>query len=126
MKNIILWSLWFYVFFYVIEAKACQLSIPESYVPTFLNPPVSGHYKKCEEAPEEKCVCVENVDPWATDLIDGELVPNSDKKFARELKEKKERDDEVSKRDKRKNFKFTGKTIAELRDQMNEWLDTQR
>jgi hypothetical protein len=52
------------------EALACQLSIPESYIPTFLNPPVSGGYMKCEEKPEEKCFCVEAVDPWTSELVD--------------------------------------------------------
>lgn len=51
-------------------AQACQLSIPESYVPTFLNPPVSGHYEKCEEKPEEKCFCVDEVDPYTSELVD--------------------------------------------------------
>jgi hypothetical protein len=50
-------------------AEACQLSIPESYVPTFLNPPVSGHYMKCEEKPEEKCFCVDEVDPYTSELL---------------------------------------------------------
>ncbi len=73
MKKLIFIAITLYPF----ASFACQLSIPERYVPTFLNPPVSGHYKKCEEAPEEKCVCVENVDPWATDLIDGEHFAGS-------------------------------------------------
>ena len=50
-------------------ALACQLSIPESYIPTFLNPPVSGHYLKCEAKPEEKCFCIDNVDPWTSDFV---------------------------------------------------------
>jgi hypothetical protein len=48
---------------------ACQISIPLSYVPTFLNPPVSGHYKKCEEAPEEECLCAD-VNPYTAVLAD--------------------------------------------------------
>ena len=48
-------------------AQACQLSIPESYVPTFLNPPVSGPYMKCESEP---CHCVDNVDPYISELVD--------------------------------------------------------
>ena len=55
-------------------AQACQISIPESYVPTFLNPPVSGHYMKCEDKPEEKCFCVDSVDPWASELVDNEVI----------------------------------------------------
>lgn len=51
------------------ESLACQLSIPESYIPTFLNPPVSGHYEKCEDKPEEKCFCVDEIDPWTSDFV---------------------------------------------------------
>jgi hypothetical protein len=51
-------------------AQACQLSIPESYIPTFLAPPVSGNYMKCEDKPEEKCFCVDNVDPYISELVD--------------------------------------------------------
>lgn len=46
---------------------ACEMSIPLSYVPTFLNPPVSGHYQKC--AAKEECVCIDNVDPYISELI---------------------------------------------------------
>lgn len=52
------------------SVMACQLSIPESYVPTFLNPPVQGHYQKCEDKPEDKCICVEKADPWTSELQD--------------------------------------------------------
>ena len=48
-------------------AEACQLSIPESYISTFLAPPVSGHYMKCESEP---CHCVDNVDPYISELVD--------------------------------------------------------
>jgi hypothetical protein len=54
---------------FCFQANACQLSIPESYIPTFLNPPVSGHYMKCEEKPEEKCFCVDSVDPYTSELL---------------------------------------------------------
>lgn len=53
----------------VFQSLACQLSIPESYVPTFLSPPVSGHYMKCEDKPEEKCFCVDEVDPWTSEMV---------------------------------------------------------
>jgi hypothetical protein len=62
------------VAFQIATAKACQLSIPESYVPTFLNPPVSGHYIKCEEKPDEKCFCVDSVDPWTSELVDNVVL----------------------------------------------------
>lgn len=55
--------------FYFSQANACQPSIPESYVPTFLNPPVSGHYMKCEERPKEECFCVDEVDPWTSEMV---------------------------------------------------------
>ena len=57
----------FAITFILTDAKACQLSIPESYVPTFLNPPVSGPYMKCESEP---CHCVDNVDPYISELVD--------------------------------------------------------
>ena len=56
------------------RVEACQLSIPESYIPTFLSPPVSGHYQKCEEKPKEKCYCVEKVDPWTAEAVDNEVI----------------------------------------------------
>ena len=60
--------------FLINSALACQLSIPESYIPTFLAPPVSGGYMKCEDKPEEKCFCVEAVDPWTSELADNEVL----------------------------------------------------
>lgn len=51
-------------------ALACKLSIPERDVARFLAPPVSGHYLKCEDYPEDKCHCVEAIDPWVAELID--------------------------------------------------------
>lgn len=59
----------FVIAFIFTDAKACQISIPESYIPTFLNPPVSGHYMKCEDKPEEKCFCVDDVDPYTSELL---------------------------------------------------------
>ena len=53
------------------KAFACQLSIPESYVPTFLAPPVSGDYEKCEKEP---CHCVDKVNPYFSELIDNEVI----------------------------------------------------
>lgn len=53
---------------------ACQLSIPESYVPIFLNPPVSGAYAKCDLKPNEKCHCVEAVNSHYAELVDNEVV----------------------------------------------------
>ena len=53
---------------------ACQLSIPESYVETFLNPPVIGHYEKCEKGQAKKCFCVDAIDPWQAELVDNEVI----------------------------------------------------
>lgn len=55
-------------------ALACRLSIPESYVPTFLNPPVVGKYMSCEDAPAEKCHCVDSVNSWYAELVDNEVL----------------------------------------------------
>ena len=74
-------------------ALACQLSIPESYIPTFLAPPVSGHYEKCEEKPEEKCFCVDAVDPWTSDFVteitQDDLGINIETKVLKETESKK-------------------------------------
>ncbi len=114
MKNLI------FIFLLVsFPVLACKLSIPESYVPTFLNPPVSGHYEKCESKPSEKCVCVETVDPWINDYIDGSFVYNSDKDFQKKLKE----DAKKAAEDKCLNFSFKGSTIAALKIELNEWKD---
>jgi hypothetical protein len=48
------------------SVMSCQISIPESYVPTFLTPPVSGHYEKCEKEP---CYCVDNANPWTSEFV---------------------------------------------------------
>lgn len=104
------------------ESQACKLSIPERDISRFLAPPVSGHYLKCEDYPEDKCHCVEAVDPYASDYIDGQLIPNPDKKFARELAEKNAADAEKAQEAKCKSFSFKGKTIAELKAELNESL----
>lgn len=69
MKNILFYTV--FISLNISTALACQLSIPESYIPTFLNPPVSGHYMKCESEP---CHCVDSVDPWTYELIDNEVI----------------------------------------------------
>ncbi len=51
-------------------ALACQISIPESYVQTFLNPPVSGHYMKCEASSGERCHCVDKINPFYAEFVD--------------------------------------------------------
>ena len=61
----------FAITFILTDAKACQLSIPESYVPTFLNPPVSGGYEKCESEP---CHCVDKINPYYSELVDNEVL----------------------------------------------------
>jgi hypothetical protein len=62
------------IFAITLPSFACKLSIPESYIPTFLSPPVSGHYQKCEDKPEEKCHCVEDVDPWTSVVADNMVL----------------------------------------------------
>lgn len=126
IKIVIMIQLALYSFLFSYAAFACSLSIPERDVSRFLNPPVSGHYLKCEDYPEDKCHCVESIDPWSAELIDGELVENSDKKFQKELREKIERDERKAKEDKKKAFKFKGSTIKELRDELNEWVDSNK
>jgi len=69
MKNLFLLII-ISLLFGIYQVQACQLSIPESYIPTFLSPPVSGHYMKCESKPEEKCFCVDSVDPYTSELVD--------------------------------------------------------
>lgn len=54
-------------------SMACQLSIPSTYIPTFLSPPVIGHYEKCEDRPLDRCVCVDGVDPWTSKVVAGDL-----------------------------------------------------
>jgi len=59
------------------HAKACDQSIPLSYAPTFLAPPVSGHYMKCEAKPDEQCLCIDGIEPWYAELVD-ELNENNE------------------------------------------------
>lgn len=68
MKTLIIFTILYMSM--VFQSLACQISIPESYIPTFLNPPVSGPYMKCEDKPEEKCFCVDSVDPYTSELVD--------------------------------------------------------
>lgn len=114
----------------VNTALACKLSIPESYVSTFLNPPVSGHYEKCEDKPEEKCICVDDKDPWTHEYVEGELVVNEAKKAAREQAEKAEVEAEKQKKDRKKlalerlqSADLKGGTIAQLRAELKQVLD---
>lgn len=67
MKNLKYKHLYIILALISIDSFACQFSIPESYVPTFLNPPVSGHYEKCDSEP---CHCIDTVNPWTYALID--------------------------------------------------------
>jgi len=49
---------------------ACEMSVPLSYAPTFLAPPVNGHYEKCESKPEEQCLCIDGINSWYAELVD--------------------------------------------------------
>lgn len=115
MKYLILLLISFPVF-------ACQNSLPESEARKAIALEPNAGSKSCKDLPEEKCVCYDGIDFRDADLIDGELVHNSDKKFARELKEKNEKDAEKAKEEKCKAFSFKGATIAQLRQELNESL----
>lgn len=65
MKYLLILSL-----FIVNSALACNLAIPVSYVPTFLNPPVVGAYAKCDTAPEDQCICIDDISPYYSELVD--------------------------------------------------------
>jgi hypothetical protein len=71
MKNI------FFILLFVLttfEALSCETSIPVSYVPTFLAPPVVGAYQKCDARPEEQCLCIDNVSPYYAELADNVVL----------------------------------------------------
>lgn len=55
----------------ISNSYACQISISESYVQTFLNPPVSGAYPKCESEP---CHCVDKINAWHAELVDNAVL----------------------------------------------------
>jgi hypothetical protein len=110
-------------------ALACQLSIPEGYIPTFLNPPVSGHYQKCDEA-KEVCKCVDDVDPWISEYVtvfeQNELGVNIEKKVFRVSEAKKaayeaskiakEEAESVKEAKKQEAIKFIEDNIEEIKD----------
>lgn len=109
---------------------ACQLNLPESEVRRALNPPVSGHYVLCDEKTSEKCYCMDSIDPYTYDLIDGQLVYNSDKAFAlklalekaeaarlQALAEKKAAEEYIE------SFEPKGNSIAALKAEMKQLAD---
>jgi hypothetical protein len=130
----------FLIAFQVAESFACQLSIPESYVPTFLNPPVSGHYQKCESEP---CYCVDNVDPWISEFvtefsqddfginIETKVLKESpirkaayeDAKLAEKKAEEDKVDDKAAALERVKAFEFKGTTIATLKAELKAFKD---
>jgi hypothetical protein len=71
----------------------------------------------------EDAICIDGKDLLVHDLIDGELVENSDKKFSKEHSEKLAEEARKAKEEKCKNFSFKGATIAALRQEMNEWKE---
>ena len=143
MKQILLTA--FILLAFSLNSKACQLSIPESYVPTFLNPPVSGHYEKCEDKPEEKCFCVDEVDPYTSELIteitqddlginvETKVLKNSEvKKAALEAKKQAEKELELSNKAAKKALKQSIKndikdatTVAKLRALVEKLIEAQ-
>lgn len=145
MKNLLV-KTYFFLFlaiFCAYQAQACQLSIPESYVPTFLNPPVSGHYTKCEDKPEEACHCVDDVDPYASVLIDEvddlgiytgkKLLRHSPvKQLAKEAKIAADKAAEIEKHNKKKADKLaikedikTATTVAKLKAVIEKMIEAQ-
>lgn len=50
------------------KADTCKLSIPISDIPRALNPPVVGPYLKCEDFPDEECICIEKANTWYAEL----------------------------------------------------------
>lgn len=127
------------------NAYACQLLIPESYIPTFLNPPVSGHYEKCEDKPEEKCHCVDKVDPFTSELIteitqddlginiERKVLKNSEaKKAQRQAEKQAEKELELSNKAAKKALKQSIKadikdanTVAKLRALVEKLIEAQ-
>lgn len=101
---------------------ACRNQLPESEVIKALNLEPNAGSKSCADLPEEKCVCYDGIDWRDAELIDGELVHNSDKAFARELAEENAEKARKEKEEKCKNFSFKGTTIAQLRTELNEWV----
>lgn len=112
----------FLIIFISLPVFACKSKAPESIIRAMVNgQQVAG--KDCSELPEEACVCFDGIELKDHDYIDGELIPNSDKKFAREVAEKNAQDAAKAKEDKCKNFSFKGSTIAALRAELNESLE---
>ena len=131
---------------YMTSANACQLSIPESYIPTFLNPPISGHYEKCEDKQDEKCECVYNVDPYISEYvtetsndpetgitIEQKVFKVSEaKKAANEAKKQAEKELELSNKAAKKALKQSIKndikeatTVAKLRALVEKLIEAQ-
>lgn len=104
---------------FLISLNAFANSAPESIVRAMIaGEQVPG--KECKDIPEEKCIYFGDKDLQTVDLIDGELVENPDKKFAKELAEKNAKDAAKAKEDKCKNFTFKGTTIAQLKQELND------
>lgn len=86
----------------------------------------------CEEKKGVRCLALDSdTDCKIVDLIDGELIPNPDKKFARELKEKSDLDAEKAKQDARKLARERlkaadpdrARTIADLKAMIKDLLE---
>jgi hypothetical protein len=80
------------IFIITFPVFACVNFIPESEAIKAIALEPNAGSKTCADLPQERCLCFEGIDWKEVDLIDGELIPNPDKKFARELKEKNESD----------------------------------
>lgn len=127
MKNVIVLCLGLCVL--STPAFGCQLSIPESYIPTFLNPPLRGHYQKCDDRPEEKCYCVDSVDPWISDFVEGEFKVSETKineKLNKDNAEKAKVEAMLAKKEALKKVDFTKITkLEDLIEVVKKLVETQ-
>jgi len=124
----------FLTLLFIQSSLACQISIPESYIPIFLSPPVSGAYVTCELDQKEPCHCVDMIDPWASELIDEtdeagiytgkKILQNSpSKKAANDAAKEAARSSAEIKETQKKNFNFKGTTIMQIRAELNDYLE---
>lgn len=62
----------------------CKLSIPERDLERAVNPPVIGHYLKCEDYKNERCICIDKINTWYAEIY-------TDSKGKRQLRESPEK-----------------------------------
>jgi hypothetical protein len=118
------------VFIFSFNSFACRNFIPESEARKAVALEPDAGSKTCQDLPQEKCLCFDGVDWRDTDLVDGQLVLNPDKKFARELAEKSAKESEEkaaldakSAEELIQNFDFKATTIAGLKTELKALVD---